>query len=333
MSPAERPPEGGALPARREGAPSSLEASGGELHLVLAADGRYAMPLAAAVASAALHTDARRGLVFHLLHSAFPAALRARVDASLKRAGRPHARIHWIALDMRELAGLRLVHDYMSPLIYARLLIPELLPPDLDRVLYLDADMVVLEDLSPLWDTDLAGRSVGAVRDRIGQVGAPGGLRNHQALGIRADAHYFNSGLLLMDLRRWRALSIGPRVIDYLRTHRDLIQMGDQDGLNALLHDDWLELPFHWNWQTLPRMHRQGSTTCWSPTSSRQSILHFSSSEKPWLPGCALHDRRHFFEAVDHTAWAGWRVPAWRERWVRIKRALRGGQRWLLAHS
>ncbi|MEF7616689.1 glycosyltransferase family 8 protein [Aquincola sp. MAHUQ-54] len=302
-------------------------AAGGGMHLVLAADGRYAMPLAAAVASAARRTDARRGIVFHLLHSAFPAALRRKVERSLQGAGRPLARIEWIPLEMGRLAGLRLVHDYMSPLIYARLLIPDLLPADVGRALYLDADMVVLEDLASLWDTDLGGRSVGAVRDRIGHVGAPGGLVNHAALGIPADAPYFNSGLLLMDLARWRALGIGRRVVEYLETHRDLIQMGDQDGLNALLHHDWHELPFRWNWQTLPRMHRQGPPTCWSPASAHQSIVHFSSSEKPWLPGCELADRRFFFEAVDRTAWAGWRVPAWREAWVRIKRALRGGQR------
>jgi lipopolysaccharide biosynthesis glycosyltransferase len=127
---------------------------------------------------------------------------------------------------------------------------------------------------------------------------------------------------MLINVAKWRAQNIGKRVIEYLMAHCDELQMGDQDGLNAILHDDWKELAFRWNWQIVPRVHRVGPARCWIPAESERSIIHFSTFEKPWRPGCQLDERKYFFEALDRTIWAGWRIPLWQEAWVSIKQAL-----------
>ena len=60
--------------------------------------------------------------------------------------------------------------------------------------------------------------------------------------------------------------------------------------------------------------------------SDRRSLIHFVTSEKPWLPACAYEERKYFFQVLDRTEWAGWRVPLWKEAYVRLKRAIRTAQ-------
>lgn len=298
-----------------------------DIQAVLAADGNYAMPLAVAICSAAANCDRRRQLVFTVIQNGITADLRKKVELSLERIHFPNARIDWMEAPMGDLSDLKIVHRYMTPLIYARLLIPSLLPTKIEKAIYLDSDIVVKDDLAEIWDTDLDHKSVFAARDRIGVVSAPGGLVNYRELGMPPEAKYFNSGVLLMNLKKWRECDTSQRICQYLETHREIIQMGDQDGLNAVLRDDWGELDFRWNWQIVPRTHRYGSMNCWAPESSRKSIVHFITSEKPWLPGCDCEEKHYFFEYLDKTEWAGWRVPLLKEVAVRTKRALRRAQR------
>lgn len=244
----------------------------------------------------------------------------------MARTGFQNARINWLEVQVGGLADIKIVHRYMSPLIYVRLLIPDLLPVDVEKVLYLDSDIVVNDDIGELWDIDLSQKTLFAVRDRIAFVSAPGGLANYRELGIAPDAKYFNSGVLLMNLKRWRDRGISERVFSYLRTYRDFIQMGDQDGLNAVLFDDWGELEFRWNWQIIPSKNWLGIQPCWVPESDSQSLVHFVTSEKPWLPACEYEERKYFFDYLDRTEWAGWRVPHWKEIYVRLKRAVRNVQ-------
>ena len=100
--------------------------------------------------------------------------------------------------------------------------------------------------------------------------------------------------------------------------------MEDQESLNAILFNDWGELDFRWNWQIPWRPYRLGKLEMpWVPESDRKSIVHFTTAEKPWLPGCDYEERKHFFEYLDLTEWAGWRVPRQKEVSTRLIRALR----------
>ncbi len=295
------------------------------IHIVLASDANYAMPMAVAICSAVASCDRASRLQFHVIQSGIDAEMRRKIEFSLELAGGPHARIRWLEADAL-LNEFPIVHSNHTALIYARLLIPNLLPEQVEKALYLDSDLVVRGNIRELWDTPFGGRTVLAARDRIGFVGAPSGIANHRELGIPADAPYFNSGVLLVNLSKWREVRTSERVFNYLREFRSVIRMEDQEGLNAVLFGDWGELDFGWNWQILWREYRlHRATPAWVPQTERRDIVHFTTSEKPWLPGCDYEERAHFFEALDKTAWAGWRVPLRKELVSRTKRALREG--------
>lgn len=245
------------------------------------------------------------------------------VESSLAKVGFPDARIKWIVAPVDLIDDLKLDKPYLSAMAYARVLLPYLIPGDVSKVLYLDSDLVVRDDLAELWDTDLGDKALFAVRDRIASVSAPRGLANYRELGIPHDAKYFNSGLLLVSLARWRERKISERIFSYLRTNRAIIKMEDQEGLNAVLFDDWGELPFRWNWQIPWRLHRSGKKKMeWVPDESTKSIIHFTTAEKPWLPACDVEEKQYFFWYLDRTEWAGWRVSFFKEIYARFWRII-----------
>ena len=281
-----------------------------EIRIVLATDRNYVMPLAVAIASAAFSCDRCRTLVFSVIASNVDTASRAKVERSLARIGFPRARIEWIEAPEQRLAGLKLAHQYTTSLTYARLLIAELLPSFVDKALYLDCDTVVNEDIAELFDMDLQGRSLLAARDySTTTVSGRTGIRNYRELGIPANAHYFNAGVLVIDVAKWRSADTTNALLRYVKTHERILQMADQETLNAVLFDDWLELDYRWNWQIPWRNYRNGRVAPpWVPDRTRQSLVHFTTSEKPWLPGCDYEEKKYFFEHLDRTEWAGWRV-------------------------
>jgi lipopolysaccharide biosynthesis glycosyltransferase len=293
------------------------------IHVAFASDANYAMPLTVALCSAASKCDRSRSLVFHVVESGIQTHLRNKVESSLAKVGFPDARISWIKAPMNLIDDLKLPVPYWSSLTYAKLLLPNLLPSDVSKVLYLDSDLVVNDDIAELWDTNLGDKAIFAVRDRIAWISAPNGLENYRELGIPQDAKYFNGGLLLVNLAKWREKNIGERILAHLRTHWALIKMADQDGLNAVLFDDWGELPFRWNWQIPWRMARNGKRTMeWVPDESKKSIIHFTTSEKPWRPECDVEEKKYFFTYLDRTEWAGWRPSFFSGLYPRFRRAI-----------
>jgi lipopolysaccharide biosynthesis glycosyltransferase len=171
------------------------------------------------------------------------------------------------------------VYGHISKAAYARLLMGQLLPPDIDRVLYLDCDLIVRGDLGDLWNTDLDGKTIGAVSDSLS-------YSRHSILGLPQGAPYFNSGVMLIDLRRWREMDVGGRSLKFAREHPDRLQWWDQCALNLILHDDWLPLDRKWNFQSMAIGVRDSDIIRFSRLTpgirDAIQVVHFSGDSKPW---------------------------------------------------
>lgn len=292
------------------------------IHVVLAADQNYAMPLTVAICSAARSCDRTRQLVFNVIQNGISLDVRNKIESSLKKIGFVNAQINWLAVPLERFEGLKIAQTYITPMTYARLLVPDILPVELEKVLYLDCDIVVNDNLGELWDMDLGEKSLYAARDSI-RVSDPRGIVNYRELGIPPDTKYFNAGVLLINLMKWRKLFISDQVFGYLRTYHEIIQLNDQEAMNAILWNDWEELEYRWNWQIVWRGYRLGwAKRLWIPEADKKSIIHFSTEEKPWLPGCDYEEKKYFFEHLDRTEWVGWRVPWWKEVVGRSRRAV-----------
>ena len=121
-----------------------------------------------------------------------------------------------------------------------------------------------------------------------------------------------NSGVLVIDLDRWRSMWVQKRLYDYIRRYGDLLAIHDQDALNAVFQGDIALLDPRWNLQ--PRMlglysrsrdregHRQAVRARKNP-----GIVHFTTSSMPWVSRVSVRDRRLYFRYQARTAWRGTR--------------------------
>jgi lipopolysaccharide biosynthesis glycosyltransferase len=160
---------------------------------------------------------------------------------------------------------------------YTRLWAGEFFPDSVDRVLYLDADMVVVDSIAPLWRTDLEGALFGA-------VDIPGSDRGVVQLQMPADAKYFNAGMLLIDLKQWREARALDKVLGYITEYPERV-LYDQDALNACFFRCWKRLDYKWN--VIWPFYREPSELPLSRSDIENVrrdavIIHFNGSSKPW---------------------------------------------------
>jgi lipopolysaccharide biosynthesis glycosyltransferase len=178
----------------------------------------------------------------------------------------------------------------LGPVGAARIFLDKFLDSNCKRVLYLDCDIVCMGSIDDILSMELSGATVGAVQDARARVfsdydGLPG-LSEYP--GIDPMAPYFNSGVLVIDVDRWRALDIEGKCLDYLHRNRKKLRYCDQDALNVSLFGDWKPLDSQWN-----RM------AYWDIPKDRMHdarFIHFIDSLKPWLEGFEFEHFREFYQ-------------------------------------
>jgi lipopolysaccharide biosynthesis glycosyltransferase len=196
------------------------------------------------------------------------------------------------------------IPSHLSAAAYLRNLAPHVLP-DTAMCVYLDADVVVRRDLAPLSALDLSASTLAAVRSRVAAFAASiGGVRRWFELGIPSTSPCFNSGVLVMNLDRWRERDVTAKVDHFLREHGREAWIADQEALNAALWDDWLELDRSWNYVT-----HVGDTFLQQPElePADPHIAHFAGRRKPWVDGPWPLFAEDWYDVLGSTPWAGWR--------------------------
>ena len=124
---------------------------------------------------------------------------------------------------------------------YFKMFIDRLLPDLNERIIYIDCDTVVEGDITGLESIDLKGRAIGMVQDSL--VASV-----KTSVGMDDTERYYNSGVILIDLKRWKELNCSDRIYKHIRDIRTYGTV-DQDVLNVELHDEISTLPVRYNLQ------------------------------------------------------------------------------------
>jgi lipopolysaccharide biosynthesis glycosyltransferase len=259
--------------------------------IVLASDSNYAMPLATTLRSLTDSNRAHWPLEFYVIHDGMSETLRRKVVESQAPGS---AIVEWIEIDLTRFERL-LTMPGISKMTFARLMIPELIPKSVERVLYLDSDTLVLGDLAPLFAEDLREAPFGAVMDGIDPLIQQNSPKCFGAPRVEA---YFNAGVLLIDLKAWRACRISEHAIDYLHSN-PATPFADQDALNYSGDKHWRQLPSQWNYQK----HRDSRIEDIA-TEVRPRIIHFVTGLKPWRAKCLNLNSRLYDRYRSRTAFS-----------------------------
>lgn len=286
------------------------------MNVVYASDDKFAEIMGVSILSLLKSNKAVAKLSVYILASGITQKNKERVQAVFHSCSRPGP--YWIdGTDINLSLGIRVRQDRGSVSQYARLFLSGLLPHEMERVLYLDCDTLVLDSLSPLWSMDMKGKTVAALLDPF----SPWYRRN---LGLKSGDILFNSGVMLIDLKRWRAEGVEKRVLQLIKTYKGLVPQGDQGALNAILSRDttlihprfnaitlYYDLPYDFmlSYRKPPFYYSRDEV---AEGRERPAIVHFTTSflsKRPWLAGS-----QHPYA----TMWLGFKgVSPWKEEPLR----------------
>ncbi len=286
------------------------------LHLIAAADSHYRIQLDVMLTSVRVHLPARVPIHATVLSSELQTA-----DITWARRG-PLDTLSCATPEIGESDTLPIHEgDHLSVATYFRLYMAHAVSASVDRVIYLDCDLVVTRSLLELMQADLGGKTVGAVR----AYGIPS-LRASGPAFADADQGdtkpYFNAGVLVIDMARWRKAKVQEKACRFLTERHSQVKYWDQDALNYVLQDDWHELDPRWN--RTSDYHR----VKWSPNDSAFTkttwlglrepyVAHFVSGYKPWShyghPDKRLYDR--YLKLAGHGKYRMTLWKALRRRW------------------
>jgi UDP-glucose/galactose:(glucosyl)LPS alpha-1,2-glucosyl/galactosyltransferase len=152
---------------------------------------------------------------------------------------------------------------------YFRLLLPEVMAQQISKVLYLDSDTIILDDISELFSADLQGNALAAVLDPETKV-----LSKAHKIDF-----YFNSGVMVLDLALWRREEIARKCLEHLQDPDALIWQADQCAINVILNGRIKEVPSRWNSFTHDPLFKPGAQKDLEP---HTAIIHYITKHKPW---------------------------------------------------
>jgi lipopolysaccharide biosynthesis glycosyltransferase len=215
--------------------------------------------------------------------------------------------LHFLKVNPNLVQSLK-VFGHVTGTAYYKLFVGELLPQNLQKVIYLDPDIVVRGNLDELWNGCLDNSIVGAVPDSFVEA-----YPERSKLGLGPSESYFNSGVLLIDLNRWRQARIGSDALAFTICHADRISFADQCSLNWVLRNRWTHLPECWNLQTFAVVEDHYGFMDYSRAAKERAmaakIIHFSGDSKPWHYMNNHPIKRDYLAYLSRTNWKNCRYP------------------------
>ena len=260
------------------------------INIAIAPDDNYVMPATVALTSILENKKSELKIYMLSLENHFSKGSR---EIFYNLAEKYETQIEFIELKEDKLVDFPVLRHGLSA--YLRMYTPELLP-DIEKLLYLDCDIIVNEPLDDLFNINIEEYDMAGVMDLI-QVSDPGFLKS---IGCTS-GHYVNTGVLLMNLKRLRRRNILGDTLTYLNLYKDLLRFSDQDILNGIIPNILLLPPkfnstIHlWN----PKV-RHYCLKVWTEAEIEEGrnnpvVIHYISVVKPWHWGAKHPFRNKWF--------------------------------------
>lgn len=181
------------------------------------------------------------------------------------------------------------VYQYFSKEVYYRIIAYKLLPDDMDRIMWIDGDIVIIHSISKFYYQNIDDSMIVAIEDMLNG-------RNEEKkkkLNIPTEKLYFSSGVMLYNLSRMRDVMDIDHIFNYIHNNKDVIEIVDQDVLNALYYNQTkvIEKGFKYNY-FVGELPAKGEKSILE----KISILHYCGSKKPWKKGYPYHGFEFFWK-------------------------------------
>lgn len=257
-----------------------------KISIILACDNHYVVLLAALLKSIEMNHHTEELIDVYLVDDQISKLSKQKLMASLTL---DKMNIIWLKMEeiIPEEVTLPLVNNTYPLNTYIRLLIPYFIPKDVNRIIFLDVDMIMLDDISNLWKIDIGDKVIGAVNDGPDVKTIAEGIENYSELGLDPNQKYFNAGMQVINIDKWRALDITQKTFDAINNNKKYAGLGDQYGLNIALIGNWHEIDGKWN----------RFSVCTDP---KPSLIHYFH-RKPIYKTYAYNYKEEFFYYLNKT--------------------------------
>jgi lipopolysaccharide biosynthesis glycosyltransferase len=256
-------------------------------NIILNIDNKYVDYCCVFIISCLKYNEAK----FHILHN----GLDCKSIEKIKSICEPKGNVSFYQIDSSLFKNMP-VSEKWPEAIYYRILISEVLPKDIKRVLYSDCDVMIRGCIDELWETELEGFSVAAVEDVLSPI-AP----MSEILGCDPYNGYFNSGVMLINLDYWRENNISNKCLDYINDNLNIIKHPDQDALNYVLNNTWKRVHCKWNflsaYQNLYYDEYHLMADYEKKIKNYPVVIHFSGV-KPWSSKCRSIYKYEYFKVI-----------------------------------
>ncbi|XP_043723358.1 probable galacturonosyltransferase-like 9 [Telopea speciosissima] len=261
------------------------------VRIAMTLDREYLRGSMAAVHSVLKHSSCPEHVFFHFVaaesDSADPMVLSRLVRSTFPSL---NFKVYLFRVDaVKNLISASIRQALENPLNYARNYLSDILEPCVHRVIYLDSDVIVVDDIRKLWETSLTGLRV---------IGAPeychANFTKYFSDGFWADPTlsrvfngrkpcYFNTGVMVMDLDRWRQGNYGKKIEGWmqLQKRRRIYELGSLPPFLLIFAGDVEPIDHQWNQHGLGGDNVVGSCRTLHP--GAVSLLHWSGKGKPWV--------------------------------------------------
>lgn len=209
-----------------------------------------------------------------------------------------------------------------QPIMYFKLLIPQLLPATEDRCLFLDVDMIIHDDITTLYHWNLQDKVIAAAEDM------PDCIIFKPRLGLKDTDICINSGVMVCDLEKWRQMEQEQPIMKYAISIIHKI-VNEQDVIACYFKDKIALLPIRWNMTTFYFNRRPKIFAKYLHELDRAKkypgIIHFAAPIKPWFKDCQHPYRKLYKLYLRLTPWRGYKFPIYEQlsKWGRIKKTIR----------
>ncbi|GAB4841073.1 Probable galacturonosyltransferase-like 7 [Ancistrocladus abbreviatus] len=254
------------------------------VHVAITLDVEYLRGSIAAVHSIIQHSLCPESIFFHFLVS------EANLE-TLVRSIFPQLKFKVYFFDpeiVRNLISTSVRHALEQPLNYARNYLADLLEPCIRRVIYLDSDLVVVDDISKLWSTSLGSRTIGAPEYCHANITKyfTAGFWSDKRFSGTFDGRkpcYFNTGVMVIDLAKWRRAGYTKRIERWMEVQKSdrIYELGSLPPFLLVFAGHVAPIEHRWNQHGLGGDNVRGS--CRDLHRGPVSLLHWSGSGKPWI--------------------------------------------------
>ncbi|QCE06630.1 hypothetical protein DEO72_LG9g1644 [Vigna unguiculata] len=254
------------------------------VHVAITLDVEYLRGSIAAVHSILQHSQCPENIFFHFLVS--ETNLQSLVKSTFPQL---NFKVYYFDPEIvRNLISTSVRQALEQPLNYARNYLADLLESCVGRVIYLDSDLVVVDDIAKLWSTSLGSRTIGAPEY------CHANFTKYFTAGFWSDARfagafvgrrpcYFNTGVMVIDLVRWRKHGYSRRIERWMEIQKSdrIYELGSLPPFLLVFAGHVWPIEHRWNQHGLGGDNVKGS--CRDLHAGPVSLLHWSGSGKPWL--------------------------------------------------